>query len=300
MVDQDKLRSALEYLPRHLEFLHGYHPYVGTQVAIRVAGQLVFNRAYGVADLTTGVPLTVDHLFRIASHSKTFTAVACMQLVEQGRLRLDDTVGDTINELAGSPVAGVTIRELLSHGSGMIRDGSDSTWWQLERPFPNRDQIVALVGGEGRVMSRNDRFKYSNIGYSVLGMVVEQVSGASFGDYVQREIVDRLGLTNTGPEFDPRRADDYAAGHSSRATGLPRRIIDHIDTGAESAATGFYSTAADTTAYFQAHLDGDQRLVTDDSKRQMRQVQWQIEETWGYGLGLSITMVGDQIGRAHV
>ena len=97
--------------------------------------------------------------------------------------------------------------------------------------------------------------------------------------------MDRLGLKDTGPDLEFDRIDDYAKGYTSRAHGHDRREIEHIDTFAESAATGFYSTAAELTAYFQAHLDGDDRLLTDGSKRRMRQVQWRVTDDSPTGLG---------------
>ncbi len=299
MQDTDRIRTALAYVPRFIEFQHSYHPYVGTQIAVRVDGELLLNEAFGVADVETGENLTVDHLFRIASHSKTFTGVACLQLVEDGKLRLDDTLGQWIPALHGSAMSGVTVRELLGHGSGIIRDGEDSTWWELERLFPDEDELVDVVKAAGKVMERNEAFKYSNIGYSLLGMIVAAASGQSYRSYAQERIIDRLGLANTGPELDPGRIAAYASGHSSRAYSARRSVIDHIETHAESAATGFYSTAAELTDYFSAHLDGDERLISEDSKRLMRQVQWQIEDAWAYGLGLSITKVHKRTYYGH-
>ncbi|MDQ3654637.1 MAG: beta-lactamase family protein, partial [Chloroflexota bacterium] len=104
------IRTALDYAPQYLEFQRTYMPFVGTQVAVCVDGDLVFNKAFGYADLADEIPLTVDHLFRIASHSKTFTGVACLQLVEQGNLRLDDVASAHVPELAKSPMGGVTVR----------------------------------------------------------------------------------------------------------------------------------------------------------------------------------------------
>lgn len=299
MQDIDRIRTAVAYAPGFIDFQHAYHPYVGTQIAVRVDGELLLNEAFGVADVETGQPLTVEHLFRIASHSKTFTGVACLQLLEAGKLRLDDTAGHWIPGLADSAMGSVTVRELLGHGSGMIRDGEDSTWWELARSFPNENELVEVVRAAGKVMERNEAFKYSNIGYSLLGMIVAAASGQTYRAYTQEHIMDRLGLANTGPDLDPLRANDYASGHSSRAYSAERRVIDHIDTHSESSATGFYSTAAELTDYFSAHLDGDDRLIGDDSKRMMRQVQWQIEETWGYGLGLSITKVHKRTYYGH-
>src|SRR5690554_3303211 len=100
MNERKSIKSALKYGSSWLDFQHSYNPYVGAQVAARIDGELIFNEAFGYADLHAKTPMTTDHLFRIASHSKTFTGVAVMQLVEAGKLRLDDTVGQHISELA--------------------------------------------------------------------------------------------------------------------------------------------------------------------------------------------------------
>jgi CubicO group peptidase (beta-lactamase class C family) len=293
------IKQALEYASTYLKFQQPYMPYVGAQVAVRYKGDLIFNEAFGFSDLGNETPLTVDHLFRIASHSKTFTGVACMQLVEQGKLRLDDEARAFVPELADSPMGGVTVRELLAHGSGMTRDGEDSTFWALNRTFPDREELIKEILTSGKVLEPNEHFKYSNIGYSLLGLIIEGASSESYRDFVTKNIVEKLGLEHTGPDLVLDRIDDYATGYTSRAHGPNRIQIEHIDTYAESSATGFYSTAAELTAYFQAHLDGDDRLISDATKRQMRQVQWTISEESKYGLGLSITDVNGRTYYGH-
>lgn len=299
MENTASIKSALTYAPKYLEFQQTYMPYVGAQVAVRQDGHLLFNKAFGYADLDNDTPMTVDHLFRIASHSKTFTGLACMQLVERGKLRLDDEVQVHIPELVDSSMGGVTVRELLAHGSGMIRDGEDSTFWSLDRTFPDRKELIETVKQHGKVLEPNEHFKYSNIGYSLLGLIIEAASGMSYRDFVTANIVDKLGLANTGPDLSMERLDDYAKGYSSRVHGPDRFEIEHIDTCAESSATGFYSTAAELTEYLQTFLDGDDRLLTDASKRRMRQVQWSIADEAKYGLGLSITVVNDRTYYGH-
>jgi CubicO group peptidase (beta-lactamase class C family) len=299
MDQKEAIKTALAYAPTWLEFQQGYMPFVGAQVAVRVDGELIFNHAVGMADVANNVALTPDHLFRIASHSKTFTGVAIMQLVEQGKVRLDDTVGDHVADLAEFDMAGVTVRELLAHGSGMIRDGDNCDWWDVARLFPDREELIETVTRHGKVLEANEHFKYSNIGYSVLGLIIESASGISYRDYATEHIVKPLGLENTGPELDDSRIGDYAKGYSSRAHGNRRIEIEHIDTRAESSATGFYGTAADVTAYFQAHLDGDDRIMSDASKRRMRQVQWRVSDESMYGLGLSITKFNGRTYYGH-
>jgi CubicO group peptidase (beta-lactamase class C family) len=299
MNQKDSIRTALEYVPQYLEFRQRYEPFVGAQVAVHVEGELLLNHAVGSADVAKGVPLSTDHLFRIASHSKTFTGVACMQLVENGLLRLDDEAGAHVPELVDSPMAGVTVRELLAHGSGMTRDGEDSTFWALNRTFPDRDELIEEIRTNGKVLEPNERFKYSNIGYSLLGLIIEAASGRPYREYVIENIVDRLDLKSTGPDLDDDRMAEYAKGYSSRAHGPDRVEIEHIDTYAESSATGFYSTAVELSTYFQAHLDGDTRLISDASKRQMRQVQWTVSDESAYGLGLIRSKINGRSYYGH-
>lgn len=292
------IKGALQYGAKWIAFQHEYNPYVGAQVAARLDGDLIFNEAYGYADLDAETPMTTDHLFRIASHSKTFTGVAAMQLVEAKKLRLDDTVGQHIPELAKSDIADVTVRQLLSHSGGIIRDGDNADWWELGKPFPDRKELLNLAKKMGKVLEPNTEFKYSNIGFSILGVIIEGASGESYRKYVTTNIVDKLGLKNTGPDIDFDRIDDYAAGHSSRVHG--KRIqIDHIDTFEESSATGFYSTAAELTDYFQAHIPGDDRLITDASKREMQNKISEAEDRGHYGLGLVIDKIGDRTYIGH-
>ena len=298
MVKETKvIKSALEYGSKWIEFQHEYNPYVGAQVAARVDGELVFNEAFGYADLEAKTPLTTEHLFRIASHSKTFTGVAVMQLVEAKKLRLDDTIGQHIPDLAKSDIANVTVRQLLSHTGGIIRDGDNADWWELDKPFPNRKELLTLAKKMGKVFDPLVEFKYSNIGFSLLGVIIEAASGEAYRTYVTSNIVDKLGLENTGPDIDMDREADYAVGHSSRVHGGKRVQIDHIDTFEESSATGFYSIASELTDYFQAHIPGDDRLISDASKREMQQKIGEAEDRGHYGLGLVI----DQIdGRTYI
>jgi D-alanyl-D-alanine carboxypeptidase len=253
----------------------------------------------GVADAVTGTPLTPAHLFHIASHSKTFTATAVLQLVEAGRMRLDDPIGRHLPELEASPIAKATVRELLGHQSGVVRDGEHADFWQLEYPFLDRDGVLAEVLRVGVVHSRNEHFKYSNIGYALVGLAIEAVTGSSYCAHTRRAILEPLGLTRTGADHDPAREGEYAAGHTGLLLGEDsRETIEHVGTGAMAAATGFWSTAEDLTAYGAAHFLGDERLLTDDSKRIMQRLESVVTsygtEVARYGVGLGLWTVGDR------
>ena len=296
------LTEVLAYYDSWLAFNQHYQRVPGVQAAVYAGDAVAFTGAYGLADVENDVPLTEQHLFRIASHSKTFTGTAVLQLVEQGRLRLDDKAEQHVTEIVGTPLGQRTVRELLAHAGGVTRDGLDADWWQLSRSFPDRDQLLdVLRQASSAVIPENDRFKYSNIGYGLLGLVIEAASGTSYNSYVQTAIVGKLGLAGLGPELDPSRLAEYAAGYSALSYADQRVPIEHVDTRALASATGFFGNARDLVTYFSAHLPGDDRLLSDKSKREMQHPLWTTgsDEKARYGLGLSVTKVGERQVFGH-
>jgi CubicO group peptidase (beta-lactamase class C family) len=243
----------------------------GVQFAIAHQGTIVATGAHGMADLGAGEALSNRHAFHIASHSKTFTATAILQLAEMDppSLRLDDRLVRYLpTSRAGlSRLADLTISDLLHHGSGMTRDGADGDYWQLQHPFPDADELLDLLERSASPYAANDRFHYSNIAYSLLGRVIEQAVGCSYAEFVQRSIIDRLGLADTAPDFDPPGSGRaFATGYTSADDGRERIPIDHLAANAMAPATGFTSTAQDLCLYFSAHCLGDHRLLSDDTK----------------------------------
>lgn len=294
--------EALAYYDSWLAFNQRYQRVPGVQVAVYAEDAIAFSAAYGMADVENDVRLTDQHLFRIASHSKTFTGTAIFQLVEQGRLRLDDKVSQHVTEIVGTPVGERTVRDLLAHAGGVTRDSLNANWWQLSTAFPDRDQLLDVLRSESSaVIAENERFKYSNIGYGLLGLVVEAASGTPYNSYVQTAIVGKLGLSGLGPELDPSRLNEYAAGYSALSYADTRVPIEHVDTRALASATGFFGNARDLVTYFSAHLPGDNRLLSDRSKREMQHPLWTTgsDEKARYGLGLAVNKVGDREVFGH-
>lgn len=298
------VRAASDYVATWLAFQGAQGAVPGIQAAVRHRGELVLDFSWGVADVETGEPVTSQTLFRIASHSKTFTATAIMQLVEDGSVRLDDPLSRWVEELADTPIAAVTVRELLGHQSGIIRDGVDADYWQRGHAFPDRDHLLRICREEGRIAGANEYFKYSNIGYSLLGLVIEAASGQSYRDFTDERIVSPLGLERTGAEWDAARAHEYAAGHTGRiAADDVRRRITHVDTRAMAAATGWYSTASEVAAYLSAHAIDDPRLLSAQSKRMLQRRESAVpvgESLRHYGLGFELREVGghDLVGHS--
>jgi CubicO group peptidase (beta-lactamase class C family) len=301
-LNSENLQEALAYYDSWLAFNQRYQRIPGVQAAVYAGDRVAFSAAYGSADVEQATALTEQHLFRIASHSKTFTATAVLQLVEQGKLRLDDQVATHVTEIVGTPLAERTVRDLLSHAGGVTRDGQEGDFWQLDTLFPDREELLrVLKEPSSAVLGENERFKYSNIGYGLLGLVIEAVTGTSYNAFVQAGIVDKLGLSGLGPELDPSRGDEYAVGYSSLSYAAERVPIDHVDTRALASATGFYGNATDLVSYWSAHLLGDDRLLTDASKRQMQHPLWKTGEDDGpqYGLGLQMVKVAKRQVFGH-
>ncbi len=287
--------DLLDYYPAWLEYRRWYLRIPGVQYAVRRNNELCASAAIGTSNCATSVPLRSDHLFRIASHSKTLTAVLVLQLVEQGRLRLDDTVASRVPELAESAVADRTLGELLTHSGGIIRDSEDGDFWQSHRPFPDRAELIAIArAGSAAVLARNEHFKYSNIAYGLLGLVIESVTGDCYAARVHEHIAVPLGLSDLGGELDPARAADYAAGHSGLTHARERSVIEHVDTRALAAATGCYATARDLTAFFSALLPGRHTLLDADSQRLQLHRHWQIkQDERHYGIGVFLDHIAD-------
>ncbi len=299
LYDVATAREAAPAIEAWLAYQRRYLRTPGVQAAIRVQDEVISSSAFGFADEPAGPPLRTDHLFRIASHSKTFTATSVLQLAEQGKLRLDDPIGHHVPELAETGVGPVTVRELLGHQGGVIRDGVDTDFWQLIRPFPDRAELIELCREHGVVYQPGEHFKYTNVGYSLLGLAIEHASGVSYHDYVQTSIIEPLGLTATGPEWTPELTDRFAAGHTGLIDGAePRQAIGHIDTRGMAAATGFYSTAEDLVRYAAAHFHGADELLDDHSKRLIQRDESTVvahgAELGTYGLGMDVTKIGER------
>jgi CubicO group peptidase (beta-lactamase class C family) len=297
----DTLAEVLAYYDTLLSFGQRYFRVPGIQVAVLADGEVAYEAAFGHANVETDTKLTTRHLFRAASHSKTVASVAVLHMVERGLLRLDDQAAEHVKELEGTAAGRLTLRDLLSHGSGLTRNGPEADYWQLETPFPDRDQLLGwLTDASSNVIEDNVRFKYSNIGYGLVGLVLDAI-GHPFHEHVRTEIAGRLGLRDLSAELDPARRDEYATGYSALAYG-DRVPIGNVETRALASATGVTSTARDLATFFSALLPGDERLLSDASKRLMGRPLWTTgssDETQRYALGLHVVRIGDHEVLGH-
>ncbi|MBN1666816.1 MAG: beta-lactamase family protein [Anaerolineales bacterium] len=187
-----QLDSALEDIMARWEI-------PGLGVGIVEQGEIVYARGFGVQSLETGVPVTPDTLFCVASIAKCFVACAIMQLVEQGKLQLDAPVVKYLPDfqLDGDHHREITLRQMLSHTSGM--PDMDETEYDELVAHPEYDEetatrYVRALSTRKMIALPGERFAYSNIAYNLLGHLIAQVTGMTFEDYMQTQILTPAGM----------------------------------------------------------------------------------------------------------
>ncbi|MEO1055780.1 MAG: serine hydrolase domain-containing protein [Actinomycetota bacterium] len=292
------VRSLSGFFDDWLAFQRWYRQVPALAVGIAVGDEVVFTAAHGVTDLDRRTPATPATRFRIASHSKLFTATAIMQLVEDGQLRLDDRVADHLDWFAvddgDSELVHVTVRQLLSHSSGLTRDG-DTTHW-FDDNFPSLDDIVAQVGTMP-VYATAEHLKYSNVGFTIAGQLIEAATGRSYEDHVTDAILAPLGLSSTTPDL-PDDLNEHAMGYPRWLPDRERPPYDHVRANVMNSATGFSSTVDDLLRWYGAHRFGSGELLHDRSKREMQRPQFEGEDM-RWGLGFSIDKVAEMQFVSH-
>lgn len=297
------LPAALDYLPQWLGFQLERYRQPGCSVAIARGGVPLAEFALGVADMRTGKPLTARHRLRIASHSKTFTAAGVMLLREQGKLGLDDPIGRYVTGLH-KDLARARIAELLSHGAGITRDGPDAGQFLDRRPFLSREELLADLRDKPP-LEAGVQLKYSNHGYGLLGLMMEEVTGTAYPVWMAQHVIAAAGLDETVPDMPclPPKAPT-AVGHSAEFPFGQRLVVpgDNV-CDAIAPAGGFASTASDVARFFsQLAPDSADSILSAASRREMAQRRWRdpcsVFEAH-YGLGTMLSAPGPKEWAGH-
>ena len=246
-------------------------------------GETVLLGAHGYADLDAGRPIdATSTAFRCASITKSMTATLVLQQVERGRLRLDDPVGSWLGWAKGCFEDELSIRHLLMHAGSVIRDGSNA--WE-DTSMPDRTTFRGEVRAKATFGSPSERFRYSNVAYSLLGEILEAATGRTFEALVRGSIVRPLGLETTWPDLTAAARRHLATGYQASRPDELQVPTGHLSARAVAPAGGLISTVPDLLEYQRAQLPGDGRLLTEHSKREMQRAQWQRAEEPHYGFG---------------
>ncbi|WP_134672302.1 serine hydrolase [Halorussus marinus] len=296
----------------------------GASVAVVDADGLAYAEGFGARDRAANAPATPDTLYGIGSCTKSVTAVALLQLAEAGDVSVEDPVADYLPHLADAPGDPVTLHDLLCHSSGMPSDGNLSALITRLTDRGDRDPDLPMTGDgdfrrhvESSVDERlvgEDHFFYYNTGYTLLGKVIEEVTGQSYAEYVRREIHDPLGMDRS---CFSREAFESAA---DRMTAYNREAVDNADESDDAvdaveaelafderlyAPGGMVSSVAEMANYLRLYLDGagesdasergafeGERLLAPESvarmtERHATRNDYLDGRPQGYGYGLS-------------
>lgn len=220
-------------------------------------GKTVFEKAYGWGDMEWEVPHCLQSVFRIGSITKQFTAVGILQLAQKGALKPEDPVAKYVQDL---PKAwnGITLHQLLTHSSGIPNYTSVPAFQrQVVMKSNTPQELVGLVKDQSLEFKPGEKWGYSNTNYVLLGMVLEQVSGVKYADYLQKNIFDPAEMKNTAYDSTKAILKHRARGYQTSPHGLEN--ADYLDMSVPFAAGGVHSTAQDLLRWDQV-LTSDQIL----------------------------------------
>jgi CubicO group peptidase (beta-lactamase class C family) len=254
----------------------------GMAYGVVVDGKLVHSGSMGFINIDAKIGADPQSDFRIASMTKSLTAMAILKLRDEGKLKLDDPAYLYIPEMKDihyltKDATPVTIRNLLTHAAGYPEDNP----WGDRRLADSDDKLIALY--KKSVSFSNDpglNFEYSNLGYATLGFIIKQVSGKTYQDYITENILKPLGMTHTFWEYDKVPKNKLAHGYGWQANKWVEQPLLHD--GAYGAMGGLISTVEDFSKYVAVYLnawpprdDAEDDPIKRSSIREM-QFPWNI------------------------
>jgi CubicO group peptidase (beta-lactamase class C family) len=195
----------------------------GATAIVSRKGQVIYKKAFGMADLEMNIPMQTEHIFRIGSISKQFTAVAILQLMEKGKLSLQDDIKKFIPDY---PTHGhtITVEHLLTHTSGIKSYTGMSGFEDMMRKDMKPLEIVDLFKNQPMDFAPGTEWKYNNSGYILLGYIIEKLSGKAYEDYVKENLFIPAGMTNSGYGNEKRIIRNRAKGYQK-----PKGVFENAD-----------------------------------------------------------------------
>jgi CubicO group peptidase (beta-lactamase class C family) len=250
-VQDPEAQAFIEELEVEVPALLDRHHVPGASLALVRHGEPVWAQGYGVADLDTQTPMTEETVFRVASISKAVTAWGVMTLVQEGEIELYGPVERYLTRWhfppSGFDAEEVTIFRLLSHTAGLNVHGYGRG--PQPRPLPSLEESLTNTGVQ-IIQEPGSGFLYSGGGYTVLQLMIEEVTGQPFAEYMQEQILDPLGMRRSSFYDAPAVLSRMATGYDEDWRPYPARRFT------EQAAAGLYATAPDLARFVAAGLQG--------------------------------------------
>ena len=237
-----------------LALAHKYQQFNGSAL-VAENGKIIYKGAYGNANMEWNIPNTPDTKFRLGSITKQFTATVILQLVEQGKIKLDGKLSDYLPEYRKDIGDKVTIHHLLTHTSGIPSyTGQPGFFENVSRNPYKVDDFVKKYASGNLEFEPGSKYSYNNSGYFLLGAIIERVTGKPYERVLKENIFDPAGMKNTGYDHHTTIIPKRAAGYSKTPDGYTNAL--YLDMSIPYAAGSLYSTVEDLYLW-------DQALYTD-------------------------------------
>lgn len=310
--EDPRVRQALRLLEAWADGQQAYERLPGVSMAVVHDQTLLWSRGFGRAHLEAGVAATPETMYSICSISKLFTSVAVLQQRDAGRLRLDDPVSQHLPgmriEQSFEGSAPITVRGILTHSSGLPREVDVPYWTGPEYPFPPPEAVLARIAQQKTLYPAERYFQYSNLGLTLAGELVATTSGQPFGAYVQKSILDPLGLRDTRTDHpEELRGGSLATGYTAPRRDGTRRPVPPYQVRGIAPAAGFTSTVLDLGRFaswqfrvLAAPGEAATEVLSANALREMQRVQW-MDPDWkaSRGLGFSVWRSNDRTFVGH-
>ena len=291
-------RDAFRLIDSWIDAQRDFSDIPSISVAIVKDQETIWSKAYGMANNDGKIAASTNTLYSICSISKLFTSVAIMQLYDAGKLRLDDnieTILPNYNLKQHYKESGpITIRSLLTHSSGLPRESDFPYWTGPDFPFPTQAQLNAKLGDQQTLYPSSTYFQYSNLGMSLLGEVVEKISGQPYDKYIEENILKPLRLNSTRTYIPKEEwGKKMAIGYGATKREGSRDKVNLFDTKGIKAAAGFSSNVEDLARFaswqFRLLNNGAAEILKSSTLKEMHRVQW-VDPDWKtyWGLGFSV------------
>lgn len=267
----------------------------GCAAIVARKGQIIYNKAFGMANLELDVPMKPDMVFRIGSITKQFTAVAVLQLMEQGKLKLDDEITKFIPDY---PTHGykITIEHLLTHTSGIKSYTNLPEYISFSRQDLKPEEIIDLFKYKPMEFAPGTRFSYCNSGYFLLGYIIEKVSGKTYREYIEENFFKPLNMTSTCYGDDSKIIKNRASGY--QPSGDKVTNADFVSMLVPYSAGAIQSTVGDLFKWNQA-LHSYKIISKESLKKAHTEYKLADGKVTGYGYGWFISKLQGSTAIEH-
>lgn len=275
----------------------------GLAFGLTIGNRLYWANGYGVTKLERGEPVTPETVFRIASVTKTLTATSILKLRDEGKLALDDPITKYLPEFSlrgyEPDTAPILIRHLLTHTAGLPRDSalSDYNRWY----HPPAKKALAVLPEQSLVHKPGEQYRYTNLAFGLLGLVIEAASGKSYDGYVEQNIFSPLGMSHSMAH--PKPEDKNVATGYFREFKGKRQAADYMALNIMTPAGGAASNVSDMAKYVSAQMgcppEGAPPLLSKETLDEMQSVQFKVGNAGGVGFSWDVNTSGDVKQISH-